>query len=852
MKNRHSFLSLSTLAIVSIILIAPGVFGLEDLKPIPDEMSDVAAIYPSINTLGSDKAYGCGYEEYWGNPLYFLHLPTKNGATIACSRFYIPDTIIACTLKSVDIAFHEPGFTGEPDVRVYLMVYNGTWGRPGNKLDSVDIPYSSLQFAPNFTNVAWNNPDNIFYTFEEYCIGVTAIQNDPGDSLCIVLDDGTGIPPDIYECWSFIYYPSEGWLCIDDVYSGDYMWYIASEFCAHYNNIVEVVSTTPVRNARNAPVETSITITFDQSMDETTLNDTTFLVNGKFGGPIDGSITYNPETNSVTFDPAPPFAYGEVVNIDLTKAIRATEGTAINGCHWSFTTAVVESPGYFVPAGFYPAIDNPHDVCLIDLDRDGYLDIAVPAENNDRVLIYINNGNGTFAAAVPYSTHDTPMRIYACDFNRDDYPDLAVVNYLSNDFSILLNNGDGTLGTRTDYPTGSFPISIFCADLSGDGHPDIATANEGSQNIVIYRNLGDGTFEYVASYGISGNPVFVSGGDFDGDGDIDLVIADYTFSNIEIFENTDAGGIFEFSGFYATGNSPYYISVADFDGDQDLDICTANRGSNSVSVLRNDGTRWYFHFSRTDYTAAGTEPHSVNSADFDGDGDMDLVAALASTNSISILRNNGNAYFIVDAILTTGNFPYAAVAGDLDNDGDIDLVTADRLSDRISIFTKSKCFDSDGDGFGDPGVPYNECPDDNCPFVPNGDQFDSDDDGKGNACDNCPDVYNPDQTDADGDDKGDACDNCPFVANPNQLDSDGDGIGDACDVIRGDANGDGNIDLIDILFIISHKYDNPPGPAPVPLKAGDANCDGLLNLLDILYLIDYLYGTPPGPEPQCP
>ena len=32
---------------------------------------------------------------------------------------------------------------------------------------------------------------------------------------------------------------------------------------------------------------------------------------------------------------------------------------------------------------------------------------------------------------------------------------------------------------------------------------------------------------------------------------------------------------------------------------------------------------------------------------------------------------------------------------------------------------------------------------------------------------------------------------------------------------------------------------------------GDANNDGVINLLDILYLIDYKYGTPPGPEPIC-
>ncbi len=70
--------------------------------------------------------------------------------------------------------------------------------------------------------------------------------------------------------------------------------------------------------------------------------------------------------------------------------------------------------------------------------------------------------------------------------------------------------------------------------------------------------------------------------------------------------------------------------------------------------------------------------------------------------------------------------------------------------------------------------------------------------------------------------------------------------------VCGDANGDGNVNLLDILFLIAYKYDTPTGPAPTPIEAGDANGDGSVNLLDILYLIAYKYDTPPGPAPICP
>jgi len=92
---------------------------------------------------------------------------------------------------------------------------------------------------------------------------------------------------------------------------------------------------------------------------------------------------------------------------------------------------------------------------------------------------------------------------------------------------------------------------------------------------------------------------------------------------------------------------------------------------------------------------------------------------------------------------------------------------------------------------------------DNCPYIPNPDQTDLDNDTHGDVCDNCPNISNPFQTDTDSDDEGDACDldddndgiadgidNCQLIINADQADADGDTHGDVCDNCPADPNVD--------------------------------------------------------------
>jgi glucose/arabinose dehydrogenase len=121
---------------------------------------------------------------------------------------------------------------------------------------------------------------------------------------------------------------------------------------------------------------------------------------------------------------------------------------------------------------------------------------------------------------------------------------------------------------------------------------------------------------------------------------------------------------------YATGTQAHGIDTADLNGDGNLDLALANSGSGTVSVLlgRGDGT----FASAVNYTV-GTEPKSVVAADLNGDGRADLVTANQISNNVTVLINNGNGTFAPAVNYTSPAGSHEVMAADIDGDGDRDL-----------------------------------------------------------------------------------------------------------------------------------------------------------------------------------
>jgi len=92
---------------------------------------------------------------------------------------------------------------------------------------------------------------------------------------------------------------------------------------------------------------------------------------------------------------------------------------------------------------------------------------------------------------------------------------------------------------------------------------------------------------------------------------------------------------------------------------------------------------------------------------------------------------------------------------------------------------------------------------------------------------------------------------------PDQYDIDGNAgtidrfpnvyCGDLCDCIPGDADGNGNFNILDITLLVAYLYKSGPPATPYETCSGDADCNCSINLLDITALISYIYKSGPPP-----
>jgi hypothetical protein len=287
-----------------------------------------------------------------------------------------------------------------------------------------------------------------------------------------------------------------------------------------------------------------------------------------------------------------------------------------------------------------------------------------------------------------------PYRTAICDIDRDGKADLAAVNYDGNSLSVFRNIVSNDTVTaqsfsiEADLSTGLRPQAVQTVDLDNDGALDLVSGAQFESSVDVYRNTStsssislDGPHSFPTEYGFKSIAV----ADLDGDGRLDLVVAVREASRIIVLRNSGAPGVISFEATQSliTGGSPEGIVTADIDGDGRWDILAAQRSTSTIAVFPNISAGGGITFgSRIDIAGRG-EPVAVAIADFDGDGRGDPVTANLSTGDLSFFPNistPGAFAFGARVDVPTLSQPRWLSCADMNGDGKADIAVVSSAS----------------------------------------------------------------------------------------------------------------------------------------------------------------------------
>jgi len=242
-------------------------------------------------------------------------------------------------------------------------------------------------------------------------------------------------------------------------------------------------------------------------------------------------------------------------------------------------------------------------------------------------------------------------------------------------------------------------LTVGSFNTTTDSFPDLLLASQVTNSVSVLLGNGDGTFSNPTtstSYTVGRKPTAIAAGQINTNTDSNLgfVVTNFDDNSYSVFTGNGNGTFTQVKGSpFALPNvvanseqGPVAVTITDFNGDGIQDLVIVNQTSNSVTVLKGNGDGTFAEFPKSPITV-GTTPVAVASGTLSASTGPALAVVNQSDNTISILLGNGDGTFgfSIQSPVAVSTTPSAVTFGTF-LQGSSGIAVANSGANTVSVF----------------------------------------------------------------------------------------------------------------------------------------------------------------------